>query len=365
MNIGIDGRLWHESGVGRYIRNLVIGLENTNSKNTFTIFLNKKAYNEVQFKNSNFKKVESDILWHTLSEQLRFKKIIDQEKLDLMHFPYFSYPVFYNKPFVITIHDLIIDHYPTGVASSHSLPFYYAKHFAYKQIIKKAVKNSAKIIAPSYATKKELISHYDTDGSKIEVVYEGFDPNITDKNERKNLVSKNYILYVGNAYPHKNLRNLILAYNILKKDMQIDLVCIGKDDFFYKKFENDKNPGIHFMHNVDDSTLFDYYTNAKLLVVPSLMEGFGLPIIEAMSLSCPVVSSKTDALLEIGGDACYYFDPENVTEIANSVNKVLANKSISSDLVKKGLIRCKQFSWKDTVDKTLKIYESCNSLRQS
>lgn len=364
MNIGIDARLWNESGVGRYIRNLVKGLDEKGIRDhRFTIFLGPKAYSSVNFVSPNFKKVESSVSWHTISEQISFKKVLEREDLDLVHFPYFSYPIFYNKPFVITIHDLIIDHYPTGMASSLPLPMYYAKYYAYKKIIKSAVKKAEKIIAPSNATKDELISHYKAKKDKVEVVYEGFDPLISENAAKEKLVSKNYILYVGNAYPHKNLKNLFEAFKIVRKKIDVDLVCIGRDDFFYARYEKKVHDGVYFLHSIDDSTLFAYYTNARLLAVPSLMEGFGLPVIEAMSLSCPVVSSNTKALTEIGNSACQYFDPEKIPDIAEKILRVLSDTGLRGELIKKGLLQSRKFSWEKCVDQTLKIYESCNSLR--
>lgn len=358
MKIGIDARLWYESGVGRYIRNLVLGLDKKNIRgHEFVIFLNSKAYAVVNFESPNFRKVKSDVSWHTISEQIQFKKELDKESLDLVHFPYFSYPVFYRKPFVITIHDLIIDHYPTGVSSSLPLPFYYVKHFAYKKIVKSAAKKSKKIIVPSNATKDELVSHYKAKESKIEVIYEGFDPLISENSVNETLVSNNYILYVGNAYPHKNVGNLLKAYESIREKTDVELVCVGRDDFFYKKLEKGQS-GVHFLHGVDDSTLFSYYTNARLLIVPSLMEGFGLPLLEAMSLSCPVVSSDTPALREVGGDGAFYVDAKSPKEIAAAVEKVLADKTLQASLRKKGLARSMQFSWEKCIDETLKVYES-------
>lgn len=365
MNIGIDARLWYESGVGRYIRNLVTGLDQKKKSDyIFTIFLNSKAYDLVHFESQNFRKVKSEVAWHTIAEQIQFKKELDREHLDLVHFPYFSYPIFYRKPFVITIHDLIIDHYPTGMASSLPLPFYYAKHFAYKKIVKSAVRNAKKIIVPSHATKEELISLYKAKTTKIEVIYEGFDPMISENSVKEKLVSKNFILYVGNAYPHKNLKNLLEAYRRLREKTQIDLVCIGRDDFFYKRLEKNQE-GVHFLHSIDDSTLFSYYTNARLLVVPSLMEGFGLPLLEGMSLSCPVVSSNTSALKEIGGEAALYFDPNEPDDIVRAIEKVLNEPNISRELKRKGLMRSEKFSWEKCIDNTLEVYESSVGLRQS
>ena len=360
--IGIDGRLWNESGVGRYIRNLVNGIDLLKTTDSYIIFLTKETYNKVSFKNPNIKKVISTSHWHTLSEQWKFKEEIERENVDLMHFTYFSYPVFYRKPFVITIHDLIIDHFPTGVASSLPRPLYKLKHFGYKKIVASSVKNAKKIIVPSLATKNEIVDHYKADHSKIEVIYEGFDPAISH-GKHTQLVTKNkYILYVGNAYPHKNISVLFKAFSILKKEHEnIELVCIGRDDFFYKRLENE-HTDIHFLHNIDDQGLFDYYKSASLFVMPSLMEGFGLPLLEAMSLSCPVISSNTPALKEIGGDAVLYFDPKNHKELEEKIHLLLTDQKGRSELVDKARERSRKFSWKDTVSKTINLYESCNSV---
>lgn len=364
MKIGIDARLWNESGVGRYIRNLVLKLdEKKDLKHKIVVFLNSKNFRQVNFTNPGISKVLADIKWHGISEQFQFKKIIDRENLDLMHFSYFSYPVFYKKPFVITIHDLIIHHYPTGKSSTLPLPIYYAKHFAYKKITEKAVKNSLKIITPSVATRDELIDHYHADKEKIEVIYEGFDPAISISDKKANIPNNNYILYVGNAYPHKNLPVLLKAFsNLRKKINDIDLVCIGRKDYFYERLEKENHSDVHFMHEVDDSQLFEYYKHARFLVMPSLMEGFGLPVLEAMSLSVPVICSNIPALKEIAQDAALYFKPSDESELEEKMLLLLKNRKVFKELQDKGLKCSRKYSWDTALTQTLNVYESCNRL---
>ena len=358
---GIDARLWYESGVGRYVRNLVMGFDRKKLEDTIVVFLPSKAYKEVNLSNPKIRKVVADVKWHSLAEQWSFKKIVENEEIDVMHFPYFSYPLFYKKPFVITIHDLIIDHFPTGMASSLPLPAYIAKRQAYKLLVASAVKNAVSVIVPSVATKDELIDHYKLDEGKAKVIYEGFDPLIAGAATKPEF-AKDFILYVGNAYPHKNLATLFDAYKKIRKNMDVDLICIGREDFFYKRLKKNEE-GIKFLHNVDDSLLFHYYTNARLLVMPSLMEGFGLPILEAMNLSCPVVCSKSAALSEVGGDAVAYFDSKDSNDLAEKIEKVLQDDTVRKTLVEKGLKRSAQFSWEECVTKTFEVYESSNSLR--
>jgi glycosyltransferase involved in cell wall biosynthesis len=232
----------------------------------------------------------------------------------------------------------------------------------YKKIVSSSVKNAQKIIVPSLATKKEIVDHYNANASKIEVIYEGFDLAISKGGNTKLITSNKYIMYVGNAYPHKNISTLLEAFSqIRKKYKNLDLVCIGRDDFFYKKLE-EENPGIYFVHNVDDAALFDYYKNASLFVMPSLMEGFGLPLLEAMSLYCPVVSSSTPALKEIGQDAVLYFDPKSSEDLVEKMSLLLDNDRIRIQLVQKAHARSQKFSWNDTVTQTINVYESCNSI---
>lgn len=169
MRIGIDCRLWNESGVGRYTRNLIKNLKDIDRENEYVLFVLLKDQKEIlkqsmkqvqdRVQNDKFNIVISDIRWHTIEEQLRLTAILNKEGLDLVHFPYVSVPIFYNKPFVVTIHDLILHHFPTGEASILPLPLYYLKHLAYKYVIKHAAQKAEKIITVSKATKDEIIEH--------------------------------------------------------------------------------------------------------------------------------------------------------------------------------------------------------------
>lgn len=359
MRIGIDARLWFESGVGRYIRNIVRGIEENDTTNEYVIFLSKKGYDEVIFRNKNFRKVLATSPWHTISEQVSFKKQLEKERLDLAHFPYFAFPVLYSGTFVLTIHDLILDHFSTGKATTLPLPLYHLKRQGYKYITRQGIKKAEKIIAPSHATRDEIVKHYKANKDKIEVIYEGFDPML-EKGKGFGLVSKRYILYVGNAYPHKNLPLLLEAFSKIREEEDIELVCIGKEDYFYQNIEKRDNPGVHFLHNIADSNLSEYYKGALCLVMPSLMEGFGLPLLEAMNLSCPVVVSDTPALREVARDAAIYFNPHNGEDIKDAIVKLLHDKELQQNNIRKGLLRSKEFSWEKAVKETLKVYESCN-----
>ena len=142
MKIGIDCRLWNETGVGRYIRNLVENLLVLDTKNEYVLFMRSEDSKKCKVQGARPKIIEVDIRWHSVEEQVKFPQVLNKENLDLMHFPYFSVPIWYKKPFVVTIHDLIIHHFPTGKASTLPKPLYTVKHLAYKHVSAQAIKKA-------------------------------------------------------------------------------------------------------------------------------------------------------------------------------------------------------------------------------
>ena len=381
MKIGIDCRLWNETGVGRYIRNLIGQLKVMDRRNTYTLFVLPEDEEGIKFavRSSQFAVQLADIRWHSIEEQLKFPNILNKENLDLVHFPYFSVPIFYNRPFVVTIHDLIINHFSTGRASTLPFPIYSLKLFGYKFVMSQAVKKAKKIITVSNATKKEIIDHLGVSPQKVVVTYEGVDGKITssksqipNKFQISNLPTslklrgasktQKYFLYVGNAYPHKNLERLLKAFQMLNSD--VSLVLVGKEDYFYKRLKSKVrdmklSEKVIFLENVTDSELSSLYRNAIALVVPSLMEGFGLPALEAMANKCLVLASDIPALREVCDDAAIYFDPYNPSDIAEKMRNICFNdlNHLSGEM-EKGLKRIKLFSWEKMAKETLKIYES-------
>ncbi|MDD5600059.1 MAG: glycosyltransferase family 1 protein [Victivallaceae bacterium] len=355
MKIGIDARLQNETGVGRYIRNLTYYLPKLDPKNEY-IFLHP------------------EVAWHSIQEQLQMPGIFNREKLDLVHVPYFNVPYFYNKPYVITIHDLIINEFDTGMASTRNPLVYTIKRFGYQQIMQKAVSTARGIIVPSNATREMVLKHYPSvDSEKVYVTYEGIDRGITHPTGKKfqkpgNQIGGPFFLYVGNAYPHKNLELLISAFSRINKP-NIQLVLVGKMDYFYYRIlEQVKKLGISdrviLTGMVTDEELTWLYKNAKALVLPSLMEGFGLPAVEAMHHRCLVVASDIPAFNEVCQDAALYFDPKSEQSLFEIIQSVLADKDqVKINIrLKKGTEYASKFSWKKMVKETIQVYERCLGL---
>lgn len=375
MRIGIDARLWNESGVGRYTRNLIRELQLLDKENDYILFVLQKDSKNIkqQVLSANFQTKEANIKWHTINEQIKLPSILYKENLDVMHFPYFSAPVFYRKPFVITIHDLIINHFDTGEASTWPLPLYKIKRIAYQFIINRVAKNAKKIITVSQSTKSEILDHLKiADKSKIIVTYEGIDENIRQTENQalirlKHSVKPPFLLYVGNAYPHKNLERLITSFiKVLSNNeaLKLSLVLVGKEDYFYKRLKKSvedtrfKN-SIVFYGEANDEELSALYRSADALILPSLMEGFGLPVVEAMANKCLVLASDIPSLREICNNAAFYFDPYNVKDISEKILFVISNKKHDSleEKIKTGFERSKKFSWEKMAKETLRVYQ--------
>lgn len=368
--IGIDCRLWNETGVGRYIRNLVWELANIDKKNSYFLFFRKNEYDNVELPGENFTKVLADIRWHTIDEQLKLPRILNKYDLDLVHFPYFSVPILYTKPFVVTIHDLIINHFSTGMSSTKSPWIYQTKLLGYKFVLHNTIKHAKKIIVPSEATKQEVLSSYHVTNKNIIVTYEGVDSKLFHTNY-KLTIKDPYFLYVGNAYPHKNLDRLIEAFNIfLQQDIKnTKLVLVGKQDFFYERLKKHikligLDSHILFYEKVSDAGLASLYHFAKALIVPSVMEGFGLPALEAMANDCLVMASDIPSLQEVCKTAALYFDPYNISDIVKKLHEifVLSQQEIT-EKKEKGKERLQHFSWNTMAKQTKEIYESSISVR--
>ena len=378
MKIGIDARLWSQTGVGRYIRNLIYNLQIIDKQNDYVLFVRDQDYNDVKFQISNFKIVQTDISWHSLEEQIKFPSILNKKNLDLIHFPYISVPFFYNKPYLVTIHDLIPYHFSTGKASALPLPIYGLKLVAYKLIVSNAAKKAKKIIVPSNATKEEVVNHLNVPAGKIAVTYEGVDEKVSSIKYQVSSIKEPYFLYVGNAYPHKNLETLISAFsrmvpnnnrinsNRFDENLRnsIKLVLVGHEDYFYKRLkERAKKLGVLgsviFIGGVNDQKLANLYKNALAFVTPSLMEGFGLPGLEAMANGCLVLASDIPVHKEIYKDSAIYFDPYDVEDIKNKIEQVVLNDSNHFRRnVQRGFERAKEFSWENTAEQTLHVYNS-------
>ncbi|KKW31871.1 MAG: Glycosyl transferase, group 1 [Candidatus Uhrbacteria bacterium GW2011_GWA2_52_8d] len=368
MHIGIDARFYGPfgKGLGRYVQKLIEHLERIPADHRFTIFLRKENWDVYTPHDERFVKCLADFPWYSVREQTHFPRLLRAQQCDRVHFPHYNVPVLYRRPFLVTIHDLIVSRYPTVRASTLNPIVYRAKHLAYQFVIRSAIQRARAILTVSEYSKRILQETYRISSDRITVTYEAAEPLTREipkmlDNRFRSLAP--YLLYVGNAYPHKNLDGLVRAFALLrtKTAQPIRLVLVGKIDYFYERVRalvNDLSLSdvVIFPGYVTDEELASLYRYALLYVFPSFEEGFGLPPLEAMQAGVPVASSDRSCLPEVLGDAAAYFDPGSPETIAHALHEVLTNDARRADLLQRGYKRVARFRWDDLARKTLAVY---------
>jgi len=351
MKIAIDCRLWNEGGVGRYVRNLVWQLQKLDKKNQYTLFFCKAGL----FRGAeNFKVKITTAKWHSFSEQIKFFSELKASNYDLVHFPYFSHPVLYNQPFVITVHDLTINKFATGQATTRLVPVYYLKRLAYKLVLRHGLKRAQQIIVPSVAVKTEIEKYDTTLKNKVVVTYEGLGIELKQKKLKPVLLPfTNFLLYVGNFYPHKNVNLLLKALC----GRNLNLVLVGPRDAFYQrlKVQVEKlklKQRVVFRFGIENKQLAWLYSRAQALVLPSLFEGFGLPIIEAANFGCPLLLSDIPVFREIAPPGSQFFSPRSVLALADCLDNVSSRSKLK---LENDYFR--RFSFSSMAKTTLAVYQ--------
>jgi len=286
------------------------------------------------------------------------KRVISDKKYDIFHPTYYD-PYFLDyigdKPFVLTIYDMIYEVFPEDFPDSCAVSFK-------KRLL---AEKSAKIIAISENTKRDIIKFYGIDEKKIDVVYlGGLGPSAMSGGHEstRSGIPERYVLFVGNRKGYKNFYNFAKAFSLMAgKDSSLCLVCAGGGGFGRHEKSLFKELSLEtrvFQVQADDMTLRFLYKNARVFVFPSLYEGFGIPILEAFASGCPVAVSNTSCFPEIARDAAEYFDPLSVESIKNAIEGLSQNEDKRRKLTERGSDRAKEFSWKETAERTKRVYQS-------
>lgn len=356
-HIAIDARIIN-STTGRYVERLLTYLQEIDHTNVYSVLVRKKDENFWKPTAHNFMIKVADFDNYSIAEQIGFGNFLKKLNPDLVHFAMPQQPVFYKGKKVTTFHDLTL--VKTYNSDKNWLVFH-AKQLIGKSVFKKVAKESDHIIAISKFTKKELLEFTEAKDENVTVIYESTDVEQGASSGYK-LPYKKYILYVGQQSDYKNIKRLGDAHQkLLKTYPDLGLVLVGKkntsalknEDYFTKK----KYKNILFTDFVEDTKLNWLYAHATAYVFPSLMEGFGLPGLEAMAHGTPVISSNATCLPEIYGKAAHYFDPTNIDDMARAITEVLGNERLQQKLSIDGYQQIKKYSWKKMAEQTLKVYE--------
>lgn len=354
------------TGLGTYTRNLTGamfgGVVNPAERKTII----KEAFSfHLYHQEKTCWRTPDRLFWENVTLPVAASK----DKVDLLHIPAFSAPLWKPSKIVMTVHDIIGRLFPNqkGAVSR----FYWGKW------LPASIARADAVIADSNSTKNDLIKHLKIEKEKITVVYasghEGFSHEISEE-VRKNVrtkfnLSEKYFLFVGTIEPRKNLWRAIKAFAEFKKEqicknVRFQFVVVGSKDFahgaFFRELSSDDALDMNdcvFTGHVTQEELNALYRDAEAFLYPSLYEGFGIPVLEAMASGTPVITSETSSIPEVAGEAAYLVDPESVPQIKAGMCQMAGDPSCRAEMIKKGFEQIKKFSWKKTAQQTMEVYE--------
>ncbi len=362
MNIGIDGyeaNIENRVGIGRYAFEILTHLYPIAGHHTVTVFLPSKPLPHMPKETSRWRyRVAGPAnLWTFIGLPWAMKAV----HLDVMYSPTHYIPRFTSAPRVMAIMDISYLKYPELFEVKD---LYQLQHWtAY------SVAHARSIFTISQASKNDIIDAYNVPASKVVVTYPGFTMTTASNVPSKYKISKNYILSVGTIQPRKNFTKLIEAFALFVKENKqkfadLELVIIGKKGWLYGEIlEAPKKYGVaervKFLDFVPESDLPSFYAHALCFALPSLYEGFGLTVLEAMAYRCPVVVSRVSSLPEIAGKAGVYVDPESAQSIAEGLLTAVRQRNLvqGTSRVRVGREQVSKFTWEKAARQTLAVLE--------
>ena len=357
MHIAIDARIINSS-TGRYIERLLHYLEEIDTTNHYTILVRSNDLTYWTPKNDNFQVRAADFKNFSLAEQTGFKKFLDELAPDLVHFCMPQQPVLYTGKSVTTMHDLTL----LRVYNSDKNWFVFRfKQLVGQVVFRRVIRKSSLVLAPSEYSKNDLISFAKIDPSKVRVTLLATEVPDSSVYQAYELPFKKFILYVGQQSDYKNIRRLGEAHQkVLKDHPGLGLVLVGKKAADTKAnetyFTRHGYQNIHFTGFIPDEQRDWLMQHCAAYVFPSLMEGFGLPGLEAMAVGAPVISSNATCLPEIYGDAAEYFNPYSIDDMAATIGRVIGDEKIRHRLIQAGSKQVKKYSWRRMAEQTHQAY---------
>lgn len=361
MRIGLDCRVLKDTeptGVAKYTFNLIKNILELDRTNEYVLFFDDSGLGGEWVSRlaggqpSNYRAVFGPgVRIPFWANHKIWAQIIDQENLDLVHFPAGGVPMFLKTPYTVTVHDLAIYRHPEWF-SWQPLGFWWTKRAWFK---------AARLIAVSQFTRGELIKLTGIQPSKIEVIYEGVVENSPSSVPLSvPAIEGDYAIFVGTLEPRKNVNNLLAAFDRLTQFAPgAKLVIAGKPGWMSTdtlEWLQSKDSSIIYLGYISDSDKYHLLRSAKFLVYPSLYEGFGLPILEAMAAGIPVITGNNSSLVEISGEAATLVDPANVSELSQAMLTLFNDAPSREDLIKKGRIQAAQFSWTKSALQTVDFF---------
>ncbi|MBI4406965.1 MAG: glycosyltransferase family 4 protein [Candidatus Kerfeldbacteria bacterium] len=375
MRIGIDCRTilnpsaGEKAGVGHYTYYLVKHLLKLDKKNKYVLFFDHRS-NSVQ----EFKRKQVEIIRFPFSEYKRYlpyayshvfvTRVLNQANLDLFHSPANVIPLQYTKPAVVTVHDLAIYQHPEWFPPKQD--------FSVKVLVPRSLAKAKKIIAVSQSTANDIKKQFHIPANHVSVIHEGYEPAklpsklATHAVRKKFKLSEQYFFYVGTLEPRKNIAGMIQAFDTLvrhkpRRYKNVQLVLAGAKGYQfqdnYKAIQAVKSGSVRYVGYLSSKDKQALLQGALGFVFPSLYEGFGLPVLEAMAAGTPVITSTVASLPEVAGKAALLINPTSSLALQTAMDKFMSAK-VRMMYSKRGKRQAKQFSWERCAKETLKVYDS-------
>jgi glycosyltransferase involved in cell wall biosynthesis len=352
VRIAFDGTVLHgrKSGVGYYCEELINAMLAVNHEDEFFVFSHRPLTVKFPSANGNLN-VSNDLHFplRAVYLHLLLPKLLERIRPDVCHYTNFLAPISESRPYVVTIHDMGLE------VLRHAHPL--AKRIYTKRLIPCTARKARLIITNSEYSKWEIVRHLGISEDRIRVTPLAASPEFRPRDVVPQIP---YFLYVGNLEPRKNVERLIEAFaQMPRRDHQL---IIAGDRWYQGSAAEEKarslglNGRVRFLGYVPRSDLPGLFSGATALIYPSLLEGFGLPIVEAMASGTPVITSNNSSMQEVAGGAALLIDPRSVAEITEAMVRVVEDASLRAELSAKGLKRSSEFSWQRTAELTMEAY---------
>ncbi len=367
--IGIDARKLQDFGIGTYIRNLVRALAEiatVDFQARYVLLVRADDREQLADLPANFELAVESAPVYSARELVTLSWQLWRQRLDLYHATHYVLPAAAPSRVVVTIHDIIHLLYPEFLPNR--LAFFYAR-----RMIHRSLTRGDRIIAVSQNTRADLMQTFGVDGRKIEVIYNGVEDVFRRRLPEEEIerwlrslgLTRPYLLFVGNPKPHKNLDTVVQAYAKARQLAPFDapLICVGnRSGSEFKIRQRAEHLGIgdqvRLLGHVAQEALPAIYQGAALFLYPTLYEGFGLPVVEAMASGIAVITSNTSALKEIAQSYALLVDPLDIPAMAKAIAQCMAEPEHRAALASLGQRRAQDFRWEKTARQTLGVYRA-------
>ena len=380
MRIGIEAqRLFrpHKHGMDRVALELIRSLQKIDKENEYFIFVKPDVDNMVVFSTDNFHIVEIEGGAYPIWEQFKLPKLAKAHNCDILHCTSNTAPLALQMPLVTTLHDVIFKEGSVLEQLTSSASWYQKIGNLYRRlIVNSIVKKSQRLITVSNFERQNISKIYKLDSSKIQTVHNGVnecfkavvDNKARAKVKQKYNLPEHFLLHLGNTDPRKNTARVLKAFYmyiyVYTEDLKLVLVGLNESKLstILKSIdlEEELSDKIILTGYVVDTDLPILFSLSELFLFPSLREGFGIPIIEAMACGTPVITSNTSSMPEVAGDAACLVNPNSTENIYEAIAKVRSDKNYKNQLTEKGLARYTKFTWENAARQVLGIYQTFN-----